>query len=175
MKAYRRAKTDKSTSSSNVKILLTAFFDCNGVVYHKFLPQVHTVNKEYYLEVMRQLRITIHQKCTELWKNQSWILHHDNAPAHTSMLVCEFLVENKTVIMPQQPYSPNFFPKLRTPMKEERFAVIEEVKEKSKQELLTAIPKSAFPKCFVNWKKRRHKCIISEGSYFEGQQIVIDK
>ena len=38
---------------SNVKVLLTVFFDCNGVVHHEFLLQGHTVNKEYYLEVMR--------------------------------------------------------------------------------------------------------------------------
>ena len=79
---------------SNVKVLLTVFFDCNGV------PQDRTVNKEYYLEVMRQLRKAIRQKRTELWKNQSWILHHDNTPAHTSMPVREFLIKNKTVIMP---------------------------------------------------------------------------
>ena len=32
------------------------FFDYNGVVYHKVLPQGGTVNKEYYLEVMRRFR-----------------------------------------------------------------------------------------------------------------------
>ena len=38
----------------NVKVLLTVFFDCNGVVHHyQFLPQGRTVNKEYYLEIMR--------------------------------------------------------------------------------------------------------------------------
>ena len=31
---------------SNVKVLLTAFFDCNGMVYHEFLPQGSMVNKE---------------------------------------------------------------------------------------------------------------------------------
>ena len=117
----------------------------------------------------------------EMWKKQSWILHHDNAPAHTSMLVRDFLAKNKTVIMPQPPYSPDLapadfflFPKLKTPMKGKRFAAIEEIKEKSKQELL-AIPKSAFQKCFEDWKKRWHKCIISEGDYFEGNKIVIDE
>ena len=40
----------------NVKVLHTIFFDCNGVVHHKFLLQSRTVNKEYYLEVMRRLR-----------------------------------------------------------------------------------------------------------------------
>ncbi|XP_011874818.1 PREDICTED: putative uncharacterized protein FLJ37770 [Vollenhovia emeryi] len=39
---------------SNVKVLLTVFFDCRGVVHHEFLPQGRTVNKEYYLQVMRQ-------------------------------------------------------------------------------------------------------------------------
>ncbi|UYV64520.1 K02A2.6-like [Cordylochernes scorpioides] len=35
---------------SNVKVLLTVFFDCRGVVHHEFLPQDRTVNKEYYLQ-----------------------------------------------------------------------------------------------------------------------------
>ena len=42
------------------------------------------------------------------------------------------------------------------------FATIEEIKEKSKQELLV-IPKRGFQKRFEDWKKRCHKCIISEG------------
>ena len=75
MEASRRAKTKTARRvQSNVKVLLTVFFDCNGVVQLEFLPQVRTVNKEYYLENMRQLREAIHQKRTELWKNQSWIL-----------------------------------------------------------------------------------------------------
>ena len=31
---------------SNVKVLLTVFFDCNGVVHNEFLPQGRMVNKE---------------------------------------------------------------------------------------------------------------------------------
>ena len=70
-----------------VKVLSTVFFDCNDVVHHKFLPQSRTVNKECYLEVLHRLREVIVQILTELWKNQTWILHHDNAPAYISMLV----------------------------------------------------------------------------------------
>ena len=33
----------------NVKVLLTVFFDCNGVKHHEFLPQGRTFNKEYVL------------------------------------------------------------------------------------------------------------------------------
>ena len=75
------------------------------------------------------------------------------------MLVREFLATNETVIMPKPPYSQGLsptdfflFPKLKIPMKGKRLAMIEEIKEKSKQELLE-IPKRAFQKCFGDWKK----------------------
>ena len=58
-------------------------------------------------------------------------------------------------------------------MNGKRFATFEETEEKSKQELL-AILKSLFQICFQDWKKRWHKCIIYEGGYFEGNNIVID-
>ena len=51
---------------SNVKVLLTDFFDCNGVMRHEFLPQGRTDNKEYYLEDMRRLPEATGQKSTEL-------------------------------------------------------------------------------------------------------------
>ncbi|UYV75875.1 hypothetical protein LAZ67_13001632 [Cordylochernes scorpioides] len=90
---------------SNVKVLLTVFFDCRGVVHHEFLPQGRTVNKEYYLQVMRNLHEAIYQKHPDLWKNKNWLLHHDNAPAHTSLLVRDFLAKNNTLMMPQPPRS----------------------------------------------------------------------
>ena len=143
-------------------------------VHYEFLPQGRTVTKEYHVEVMRWLREAIRQKRTELWKRQSWILHYDKAPAHLLMIMCEFLAKNKTVIMPHPPYWPDLapldfflFPKLTAAMKGMLFATIEKIKEKSKRELL-AIPKIAFQKGFEDWKKCWHKCIISEGSYFEG-------
>ena len=56
--------------------------------------------------------------------------------------------------MPQPPYSPvltpaDFFPLPKTEDTDSGFAMIEEIKEKSKRELL-AIPKIAFQKCFEN-------------------------
>ena len=64
------------------------------------------------------------------------------------------------------------FPKLKTPMKKgKRFVTIKEIKEESKEELL-ATTKSAFSKCFEDWKKRWLKCAISERGYFEVSKIV---
>ncbi|KYN39393.1 hypothetical protein ALC56_06212 [Trachymyrmex septentrionalis] len=99
----------------------------------------------------------------------------------TSLLVSSFLAKNNTIIMPQPPYSPDLapcdfflFPKLKRPMKGRRFATIEQIKAASLEEL-KAIPKSAFQKCFDDWKKRWHKCIVSEGDYFEGDNIILDE
>ena len=143
------------------------------------LPQGRTVNKEYYLEVMRRLRETIRKKRPELWKNNSWLLHHDNAPAHSSLLVRNILAKNNTVIMPQPPHSPDLascdfflFLRLKRPMKGRRFSTIEEIKTELLRELKD-IPKSAYQKCFQDWEKRLHKCIISEGNYLEGDSIEI--
>ncbi|XP_032690622.1 uncharacterized protein LOC116853602 [Odontomachus brunneus] len=118
---------------------------------------------------------------SDLWRNNSWQLHHDNAPTHTSLLVREFLARNNTVMMPQSPYSPNMgpcdfflFPKLKRTMKGQCFANIKEIKTESLKEL-NAKPKIAFQKYFENWKKRWHKCIISNGEYFERDKINIDE
>ena len=48
-------------------------------------------------------------------------------------------------------------------------------KKKSKQKLL-AIPRSSFQKCFENWKKRKHKCILTEGVTLKGTgELLINK
>ena len=113
-----------------------------------------------------------------MWQRSSFQNCH-NAPAHSSLLVRNFLAKNNTVIMPQPLYSPDLapcdfflFPILKKPMKGRRFATIEEIKTEWLRELKD-IPKSAYQKCFEDWKKHWHKCIISERDYFEGDNIEI--
>ncbi|CAK9818191.1 Mariner Mos1 transposase [Anthophora quadrimaculata] len=167
-------------SRSKIKVMLTVFFDYHGVVYSEFLPDGQTVNKEYYLSVMRRLRENIRRKRLDLWKNNSWILHHDNAPWYTSILVREFLAKNSINVIEQAPYSPDMtpcdfflFPKLKLPLRGRRFESIEPIKENSKKEL-KALPSSAFKKCFEEWEKRWRMCIASDGAYFEGDKINLE-
>ncbi|UYV61965.1 hypothetical protein LAZ67_1007210 [Cordylochernes scorpioides] len=155
---------------SNVKVFLTVFFDCRGVVHHEFLPQGRTVNKEYYLQVMRNLREAIRQKRPDLCKNKNWLLHHDNAPAHTSLLVRDLLAKNNTLMMPQPPYSPDLapcdfflFPKLKRPIKGRRYATLDEIKMASKEEL-KKIFKNDFLKCFENWNLAQVAQPMEEGA-----------
>ena len=41
---------------SNVKTMLIAFFDTNGLVHHEYVPRGQTVNKEFYKTVLQRLR-----------------------------------------------------------------------------------------------------------------------
>ena len=149
-------------SRSKVKVILLGFFDYHGVVHSEFVPNGSTVNKEYYLEVMRRLRENVRRKRPNLWKENSWILHHDNAPSHKAHIVNTFLTKNSTNIIEQPPYSPDLtpcdfflFPKLKLPLRGRRFESIEAIKENSLKEL-KKISSNAFKRCFDDWTNRWH-------------------
>ena len=81
----------------------------------------------------------------------------------------------------QPPYSADMapcdfflFPKIKRTLKGRRFTAIDDIKSASLKEL-KAIPKIEFEKCFEDWKMRWHKCIISNGDCFEGDNINVDE
>ena len=49
--------------------MLTVFFDYSGVVHSEFLPEGQTVNKEYYLSVMKRLRGNRFQAIEDIKEN----------------------------------------------------------------------------------------------------------
>ena len=50
------------------------------------------------------------RKRSEAWTNKTWMLHHDNAPPHASLLIREFLAKQDRIVVPQPPYSPDLAP-----------------------------------------------------------------
>ena len=63
------------------------------------------------------------------------------------------------------------FPRLKRDLKEKCFQNVKEVREKM-TEALKAITLQEFQNYFEQWKKRRDKCIDSQGEYFEGDKIL---
>ena len=134
--------------------LLIIFFDCEGVVHYEFAPRGQSINKEYYLEVLKRLRDAVRRKRPRFWSSGDWLLHHDNAPAHSSNLVQQFLAKHKIVQFHQPPYSPEIAPcdfwmflKLKMALKGKRFDDIQTIQSNPTREL-KAIPKPAFKDCF---------------------------
>ena len=136
------------------------------------VPRGQMVNKQLYQEILARLRETVRRKRPELWENRTWMLHHDNAPAHASLLIRSYLAK-QTPVVPHPPYSPDLapadfflFPKHKTTLKGRRFQTIEEIQENATIEL-RVITSSAFQEAFQKWKKRWERCIASRGDYFE--------
>jgi len=116
---------------------------------------------------------SVGRKRPEKWRDGDWILHHDNATAHTSHLVQQFLVKHGTAQLQQPPYSPDLapfdfflFPRLKKVLKGHQFEATEDIKQSSTKTLLD-IPKEEFAKCFQQWQKRWAKCVAAEGNYVE--------
>ena len=84
--------------------------DIRGIVHYEFVPTGQTVNQFYYLEVLKRLHEKVARKRPELFANNSWILHHDNAPAHTALSVREFLATNQITVLEHPAYSPHLAP-----------------------------------------------------------------
>ena len=108
------------------------FFDSTGMIYMHWVPTRQTVNKEYYVEVLREFRKRFLGKGQELFKSGQWHFHQDNAPVHNSILVTDYLTKKgiKTVLHP--PYSPDLAPCdfwLFSKLRGCHYETIEEMKE----------------------------------------------
>jgi len=60
--------------------MLIVFVDLNGIITTERVPRGQAVNRYYYPQVLTTFRERVRRKRRELWKNDSWILHQDNAP-----------------------------------------------------------------------------------------------
>ena len=78
---------------------------------------------------------SVRDKRRDLWENNTWVLHHDNAPAHSALSIRQFLVERNVQTLEQPPYSPDLppcdfflFPKFKGVIKVTRFPDVEAIK-----------------------------------------------
>jgi len=146
-------------SRSNIKVKMIVFFDLDGIVQAEFVPRNTTVNSEYYKGLLERLINDVRRKRPEKWAN-GFILHHDNAPCHTSLLVWQFLSNKNIMVCPHPPYSPdlalcNFwlFPKVKMTMKGKRFESIHDIETAMTAQLKT-LTKEDFQNCFKKWQER---------------------
>lgn len=164
-------------SKSKIKAMMMVFFDSRGIVLLEWVPQGQTVNSVYYLGVMKRLRERVRRKRPDLWQNQSWVLHHDNAPSHTALIVRQFLAKTSTTVLEHPPYSPDLapcdfflFPKIKEKLKGHHFQTLEYIKEAT-TEALAEVTKDQFRESIEGWKVRMEKCIRAQGEYFEGCNV----
>ena len=79
---------------SKVKVMLIVFFDMESIVHYEYVPQGQTVNQQFYLQVLKLLRLAVSRKRPQKWAEGTWAQHHDNAPAHTAHSIQVFLTNH---------------------------------------------------------------------------------
>ena len=160
-----KARQSKSTH----KLLTIPFFDSTGRIYRHWLPTGQTVNKEYYVEVLREFRKRFRRKRPALFKSGQWHFHRDNAPVHNSILVTDYLTKMGIKTVPQPPYSPDLAPcdfwlfsKLGG-----CYESIEEMKEAVTKVIDTLTPED-FHGTLQKLLERHNKWFAAEEDSFEG-------
>ena len=143
-----------------------------------WVPEGQTVIPVYYKEVLTNLceRVRRH----EMWKNDSWVLHQDNMPAHNALSVKTFLMKYKITVLEHPPYSPDLapcdfflFPKIKSALKGTRFfESIDAVRAKA-TELMNKLSEDDLQHCFQQWKIRMERCRDRGGEYNEGDNISV--
>ena len=126
-----RAKKVRQSKSTH-KLLMIPFFNSTGRINMHWVPTGQTVNKEYYVEVLREFRKTFRRKTPALFKSGQWHFHQDNF-----ILVTDYLTKMGIKTVPHPPYSPDLvpcdfclFPKLKEKLTWGcRYKTIEEMKE----------------------------------------------
>ena len=114
-----------------------------------------------------------------MWESKTWLLHHDNAPAHTALSIRKFLAGKDIRVLKQPFYSPDLadlapcdlflFPKVKNTIKATHFSSTVAIKNAVTKEL-RGIPEESFQKSIDAWKKIE-KCIKLKRDYFEGDNI----
>jgi hypothetical protein len=94
----------------NVKVMLAVFFDCEGVIHHGFISCDLTVNKEFYLNMVKRLREAVRRKRPDFFFGGGGLLHHDNAPVHSPLPIYDYLTKCETTIILCTLYSPDHAP-----------------------------------------------------------------
>ncbi len=79
-------------SRSRIKSMLILFFNRRGIIHHEFFrptPEARGINGERYLAILKRLRARIARVQPEMFEEDSWVLHQDNAPSYNCTLVSE--------------------------------------------------------------------------------------
>jgi len=107
-----------------------------------------------YIDILRRLRDAGRRKRPQKMRTNSWFLLQDNAPAHRSVLVKDFLAKNNVTTLGHPPYSNDlapadlyWFPRLKSALKEQRFCEATYIITNATEEL-KRLSQNGFQECF---------------------------
>lgn len=154
------------------KVMVTVFWDADGVLLVDFLEQGRTINGEYYASLLEQLRAAIIEKRRGKMSKGVRLLQ-DNAPAHKSRVAISKAVNCGFELLPHPPYSPDLapsdyhlFPNMKKQLRGRVFADNEETMS-AVLNVLNGFEAHFFREGLKALAKRCEKCVRLNGDYVE--------
>ena len=161
-------------SRSTKKVLYTIFFNTKGVIFQKPREKGGTITGVYYNEKVLADIVSYYKRARPTTGLKGIKLLHDNAPAHKSKVVKEYLEEENFETLPHPPYSLDLapcdfflFPHLKRQLAGRRFDSRSALGSAVFQ-CLHQVPKNDFKRSFLDWVQRLKLCVAAKGAYFEG-------
>ena len=156
------------------RMLYAIFFDLKGSVLQIPVPKGSSVTGKFYRESVLTQIVDFYKKRRPRTSVRGIKLHYDNAPAHKSATVQEYLKESRLNVLDHPPYSPDLspcdfwlFPRLKEVLAgycSESGCGIRSVV----YQCLQHIPKEDYWVAFRKWVDRCKMCVEANGAYFEG-------
>ena len=153
------------------KVLLTIFWDMEGIVHIEFLEQGTTINSERYVSTLRALKGRLRRVRQE--KVKDVVIQHDNARPHTSCQTQCALQQLELPTIPHPPYSPDLapsdfflFPLLKKHLKGNHYETDAEVEADVRTWCRSQTPEffaDGMRKLVQRWRL----CIERDGDYVE--------
>ena len=72
---------------------MISFFDNTGMMFMHWVPTGQTVNKEYYVEVLREFRKRFRRNRPALFKLGQWHFHPDNKKQEVIQNYSEYTID----------------------------------------------------------------------------------
>ena len=91
----RSGRPISSTNDQNVEIVGSVIAKDRRMSVRVIAGQ--TVNHVFYKDVLERLRKRVQRVRTDI--ADDWVLHHNNAPAHTALSIREFLAKNNIPVL----------------------------------------------------------------------------
>ncbi len=159
-------------SRATGKVLLVTFFDHKGMIHFEMLRN-QTVNSAIFIQILGRLTQALRRRRPR--PREPWVLHMDNASAHTALPTRLHLVFSGMRTLDHPSYSPDlapndfwFFPRLKKGLKGRHFQSLDELKT-AVQDEITLIPAFEYSEAILQkWPMRWARCVHRDGGYFEG-------
>jgi len=91
------------------KVLASIFWNQDGILLTDYLPKSQTINAEYYLSLLVQLKDILKEQRRGKFTKVVLFLH-DNAPAHRTLATLKKLAYLGLQCLDHPSYSPNLAP-----------------------------------------------------------------